>query len=282
MVDPRNPQATQMADESMIRTLAAQAEATWPQERPLLERYGLRPDARVLDVGCGTGEWSRRVAALLPAARVEGVDVLPSSVAWAARQHAALAPRLAFAVGDAYALEAADAAFDLVACRHVLQAIPEPQRVIAELVRVTRPGGVVHLLSEDYGMLHLMSGPRDPDLLWRDGPIAYTARTGTDARVGRRSWSMLRAAGMIDVTVDYLIIDTLRVARRVFADILTAWRDGYAEPMAEGSGISAEEFRARFDEAIAGVLDPAQYGVWMIPIVAGRKPARAGAGRGNP
>jgi ubiquinone/menaquinone biosynthesis C-methylase UbiE len=273
MVDPRNPQAAQMADESMVRTLAAQAEATWPQERPLLERHGLPPNARVLDVGCGTGEWSRRVAQLWPGAEVKGVDVLPASVAWATRQQAALAPRLSFAVGDAYALDAPDASFDFVACRHVLQAIPEPQRVIAELARVTRPGGVVHLLSEDYGMLHLMCGPRDPDLLWREGPIAYTARTGTDARLGRRSWSLLRAAGLIDVTVDYLIIDTLRVPRGVFADILVAWRDGYAEPMAEGSDVSAEEFRARFDEAIAGVLDPAQYGVWMIPIVAGRKPA---------
>lgn len=272
MVDPRNPQAAQMADESMIRTLAAQAEATWPQEWPLLARHALPRAARVLDVGCGTGEWSRRVAVQWPEAQVHGVDVLAASVEWAATQNAALAPRLSFAVGDAYALELPDAAFDLVACRHVLQAIPEPQRVIAELVRVTRPGGIVHLLSEDYGMLHMMSGPRDPDLLWRDGPVAYTARTGTDARIGRRSWSLLRAAGLVDVTVDYLVIDTLRVSRRVFADILTAWRDGYSTPMAEGSGISAAEFRARFDEQIAGVLDPAQYAVWMIPIVAGRKP----------
>lgn len=273
MVDPRNPQAAQMADESMIRTLAAQAEATWPQEWPLLARHGLRPGARVLDVGCGTGEWSRRVAVQWPEVQVHGVDVLSASIEWARRQNAALAPRLSFAVGDAYALDLPDASFDLVACRHVLQAIPEPQRVIAELVRVTRPGGVVHLLSEDYGMLHMMSGPRDPDLLWRDGPIAYTARTGTDARIGRRSWSLLRATGLVDVTVDYLVIDTLRVPRRVFADILTAWRDGYSAPMAEGSDISAAEFRARFDEQIAGVLDPAQYAVWMIPIVAGRRPA---------
>jgi ubiquinone/menaquinone biosynthesis C-methylase UbiE len=274
MVDPRNPQAAQMADESMIRTLAAQAEAIWPQERPLLERYGLAARARVLDVGCGTGEWSRRVAQLLPEAEVLGVDVLPESVAWARQRHAAVAPRLSFATGDAFALDQRDACFDLVACRHVLQAIPEPQRVIAELVRVARPGGVVHLLSEDYGMIHMMSGPRDPDALWRDGPIAYTARTGTDARIGRRSWSLLRAAGLEHITVDYLIIDTLRVPRRVFADILTAWRDGYVEPLAAGSAISAMEFRARFDEAIAGVLDPAQYAVWMIPIIAGRKPAQ--------
>ena len=36
-----NPQRSQMADESMVRTLRAQAEAIWPQELPLLRRYGL-------------------------------------------------------------------------------------------------------------------------------------------------------------------------------------------------------------------------------------------------
>jgi SAM-dependent methyltransferase len=273
MVDPKNPQASQIADESMVRTLAAQASAIWPQEKALIERYAVAPEARVLDVGCGTGEWSWRVAEWLPQARVLGVDVMPELVAAAAQRNPQFAPRLSFAVDDGYALAQPDAAFDLVACRHVLQAIPDPELVIAELVRVTRPGGRVHVLSEDYGMLHMMPGPLDPDVLWREGPVAYTARTGTDARIGRRTWTLLRAAGLVDVTVDYVIVDTLRVPRRTFAEIMTAWRDGYCEPMAQGSPLSVEQFRAHFDAVIAGILDPQQYAVWMIPIVAGRKPA---------
>src|SRR5678815_5917732 len=51
-----NPQAAQMADESMVRTLAAQAQAIWPQEAPLLLRYRLPQEPAVLDAGCGTGE----------------------------------------------------------------------------------------------------------------------------------------------------------------------------------------------------------------------------------
>ena len=43
-----NPQGEQMADESMVRTLAAQIEAIWPQEKALLESYGLPREARVL------------------------------------------------------------------------------------------------------------------------------------------------------------------------------------------------------------------------------------------
>ena len=41
MVDPLNPQREEMADESMVRNLAAQADAIWPQEQALFTRYGL-------------------------------------------------------------------------------------------------------------------------------------------------------------------------------------------------------------------------------------------------
>jgi hypothetical protein len=50
-----NPQAKQMADESTVRGLDAQARATWPQEVHLIRRYGLPGDAHILDAGCGTG-----------------------------------------------------------------------------------------------------------------------------------------------------------------------------------------------------------------------------------
>jgi len=67
-----NPQREQMAHESMVRTLAAQFEAIWPQERPLVERHGLSGAVRVLDAGCGTGtiwRWRvpRRASASMPA-----------------------------------------------------------------------------------------------------------------------------------------------------------------------------------------------------------------------
>ena len=64
-----NPQAKQMADESMVRNLDAQARAIWPQEMPLLRRYALPAEARILDAGCGTGEGSSRLAELFPRAK---------------------------------------------------------------------------------------------------------------------------------------------------------------------------------------------------------------------
>ena len=75
-----NPQAKQMADESMVRTLDAQARAIWPQESELIRRYGLPDNIRILDVGCGTGEGSSRLAEMFPRADVLGVDVLDQSL----------------------------------------------------------------------------------------------------------------------------------------------------------------------------------------------------------
>src|SRR5262249_21365928 len=130
----RNPQAQQMADESMIRTLAAQAMAIWPQEELLFERYSLPADVQIADIGCGSGEITARLAQRYTNARITGVDILASSIAHASRVHADLAPRVGFVVGDAFHLALPDARFDLVVCRHMTQAIPEPERVLAELV----------------------------------------------------------------------------------------------------------------------------------------------------
>src|SRR5262245_45271061 len=122
MTKERNPQAEQMADESMIRNLAAQADAIWPQEEPLFTRYGLSGNIKIADIGCGSGEITSRLARLYPRAHLVGVDILEASVAYARRQYAELAPRVRFEQGDAFELKLPSTEFDLVVCRHVTQA----------------------------------------------------------------------------------------------------------------------------------------------------------------
>ena len=81
----------------------------------------------------------------------------------------------------------------------------------------------------------------------------------------------MRLAGLIDVRVAYVIVDTLRVPRRIFADIIAAWRDGYFEALATPVW-PAERVRQHFDEVIASILNPEHYSVWHVPIVSGVKP----------
>jgi ubiquinone/menaquinone biosynthesis C-methylase UbiE len=268
----RNPQAEQMGDESMVRNLAYQAEAIWPQERALFDRYGLSGALRILDLGCGTGEISRRLAERYPQASLVGVDILEPNLAIARLRSAGLGDRVRYEHGDAFALAYADASFDLVVCRHMSQAVPDFPQVLAEITRVLRPGGWLHLLSEDYGMLHMPEGPRDLDRFWLDNPMVFLKSVGCDGRIGRHTPPLLETAGYRDIAMDYLTVDTLRVPRATFAGILESWRDGYAAPLAEATGRARVEVTADFEAMIAAIATPPQYAVWHVPVASARKP----------
>jgi ubiquinone/menaquinone biosynthesis C-methylase UbiE len=99
-----------------------------------------------LDVGCGVGHWGQLLANVVPSsARAQGVDREPLWVAKAAGRAAArgLSDRFNYQVALAENLPFADGSFDLVTCQTVLIHLPDPGAAIDEMVRVTRPGGII-------------------------------------------------------------------------------------------------------------------------------------------
>ena len=266
-----NPQYAQMADESMVRNLAYQAEAIWPQEVAIFRGYGLSGPLRILDVGCGTGEITSRLAGLYPEASLVGVDLIEEHLAVARKRSAAAGGRVRFQTADAFALPFPDAAFDLVVCRHMLQAVPRPEAAMAEMVRVCRPGGRLHLLVEDYGMIHMHPTRLDSDRFWVEGPPAYGAAVGTDLHIGRTGYGKLRGLEVDDVAQHYVVVDTLRVPRETFAGIWEAWRDGYVDEIATHTRFTREEALALFEDMIACIRNPDGYAVWQVPILTARR-----------
>lgn len=110
------------------------------------QRWGLSRVRDALDVGCGVGHWGMLLGELLPAdARVTGVDREPLWVGKAAERAEArgLIGRFRYVQGAAEALPFADDSFDLVTCQTVLIHVPDVDAVLAEMIRVTRPGGLV-------------------------------------------------------------------------------------------------------------------------------------------
>jgi len=100
----------------------------------------------VLDVGCGIGHWGQLLSTVLPgSARLHGIDRDPLWVEKAGARAAAhgLAGRFTYGVGLAEKLPFAAASFDLVTCQILLIHTPDPGAVIDEMIRVTRPGGLL-------------------------------------------------------------------------------------------------------------------------------------------
>src|SRR5207342_2347643 len=130
-------------------------------------------------------------------ATVLGIDILESNLALARRDNGGTTRRIRYQQGDAFALASTDAHFDLVVCRHMSQAVPDFPLVLAEITRVLKPGGWLHLLSEDYGMLHMPADRPgfDPDRFWHDNAIVFLRSIGCDGRVGRHSPRLLADAG---------------------------------------------------------------------------------------
>jgi len=263
-MNPNSPQAKEMADESMVRNLAAQIEAIWPQEKPVFERHP--PPRSVVDVGCGTGEVISRLASLFPKASFTGVDVEEPHLDRARSKNASFGDRVRFQRDDAMHLSLKDAQFDLAISRHVLQALPDARRAVQEMVRVLKPAGRLHLIAEDYGMLWCHPTGLDSDGFWQRIPNRYGPAIGCDLHVGRKMFTHLTDLGLREIKVDFIVVDTLRVPRETFARIWEAWRDGYTDSIVQHTEVPREEVDRRWREMIACVRDPRGYALWQVPV----------------
>jgi ubiquinone/menaquinone biosynthesis C-methylase UbiE len=109
----------------------------------------IRPGQRLLDAGCGVGEEARELARLAgPDGEVRAIDLSGDLVALARQRDAGSGVR--YAVGDITALGFPDETFDGVRSERVLQHLTDPDEAVAELVRVTVPGGRVCLIDTDW------------------------------------------------------------------------------------------------------------------------------------
>jgi SAM-dependent methyltransferase len=107
---------------------------------------GVTARERVLDVGCGTGNLTRALRAAQ--AIVTGIDLSAPYIAYA-RQHTS-DPSVTFEVGDAQHLPYPDHTFDRALSMLALDTMPDAARAVAEMRRVTRPGGTVAALVNDF------------------------------------------------------------------------------------------------------------------------------------
>ena len=116
-----------------------------------IERTAIGPGRRVLDVGCGFGLETLRLARLVaPGGAVTGIDLSAEFIAEAVRRAGAAGLDVDLTQGDAQDLPFPDDAFDVTRIERVLIYLDDPDRALGEMVRVTRPGGRIAVIAPDF------------------------------------------------------------------------------------------------------------------------------------
>ncbi len=159
----------------------------------------LAPGIDLLDVGCGPGTITVDLAQRCAPGRVVGLDASADVIAAAqAAADEAGAANLEVRVGDIYALDLPDHAFDVVHAHQVMQHLGDPVAALREMRRVCRPGGVVAARDSIYRAFSWF--PTDPLLTrWLEVYCAVAEANGGDPDGGSRLLAWAHAAGFTEV-----------------------------------------------------------------------------------
>ena len=200
------------------------------------------PGWRWADVGCGNGAFTELLVQRCAAAEVQGIDPAEAQIAFARTRLPAGAPA-DFHVGDAQALPWADARFDAATMALVIFFVPDPAKAVAEMVRVTRPGGSVSAYAWD-----LLDGGFPYAALLDEMKAMGIAQPGPPSEEASRletMRSLWRDAGLLDVETR-----TIEV-RRSFEGFERFWAIAQTGPRV-GARIAqmGEEERARLREGV--------------------------------
>jgi ubiquinone/menaquinone biosynthesis C-methylase UbiE len=184
---------------------------------------GVKNGDRVLDVGAGTGALASALEATMKSSEIVGIDPSEGFLVYARKN--AKSSRLRFEVGDAQALRYKDASFDKTMAQLVMNFIPDHEKAIHEMRRVTRPQGVVSACVWDYN-----SGMEMLRFFWDEVVALDPAMAPKDERNMKLSregqlGELWKKTGLVNVQEKPLVIE------QGFASF-----DDYWEPFLKGAG----------------------------------------------
>ncbi|RCI12848.1 hypothetical protein L249_0620 [Ophiocordyceps polyrhachis-furcata BCC 54312] len=156
----------------------------------------LRPDMKILDIGCGPGTITVDLAGYyVPEGHVTGVDrageVLDQARALATERGVT---NVDFAEADANRLHYPDESYDVVICHQVLQHVKDPVAVLREMRRVVKTGGFVAARESDYGTMVWYPPVQGMDE-WQALYHKVAVNNGGEPNAGRMVHAWARRAG---------------------------------------------------------------------------------------
>ena len=186
-------QYTLKRGESGAARLELLGEAMWPTTHDFLTRAGLCKGLRCLDMGCGVGVVSRKIADIT--GHCLGVDPAPGFIELA--RSAGSPEGLSFLTGDLDSF-VTEELFDVVYCRYLLSHLARPRRTMRQLIEFLKPGGT--LLIEDIDFpFHIHHPPSLAFQRYLELYQAVVSRNGGDACIGRELLPAARAVGLQNI-----------------------------------------------------------------------------------
>jgi ubiquinone/menaquinone biosynthesis C-methylase UbiE len=153
----------------------------------------------VLDVGCGTGEACIELAGIVGSeGGVVGVDPSETMIGAARRAADAAKRAIDLRVASIYALPFPDGTFDAVRSERVFQHLEDPEAGLAEMIRVTRPGGRLLVADPDHGQHGLALDDPAHHRIYRASLRALLAMI-VNPHSGTRLRAMFARAGLADI-----------------------------------------------------------------------------------
>jgi SAM-dependent methyltransferase len=227
------------------------------------------PGGAVLDVGCGPGTDTLPLALLVgEGGRVAGIDHDAEMVAEADRraEAAGVGARVEHRQGDALALPWGDAAFDAARSERLFLHLADPAGALAEMARVTRPGGRVVVADTDWG-----SRSVDTPEVAAERTMAWllAERCLANGFSGRRLPGLFRRQGLEEVEIEVFPLQVhsyplWRLLSRMDMAEEVAVREGYLSP---------DEVRRLHDSLCGKDADGTFFALTSLVIVAGRVPS---------
>ena len=161
----------------------------------------LRAGMDLLDVGCGPASITADLAERVAPGRVVALDAAAGALEAARKtlRERGLSEQAEVTSGDVMALPFEDASFDVVHAHQVLQHLADPVGALAEMRRVTRPGGIVAVRDAVYSAMTWFPEPAGMEQ-WRSVYMATARANGGEPDAGSRLLSWARAAGFTDIT----------------------------------------------------------------------------------
>ena len=193
--------------------LERQGALLWLRESQLLSQAGVLADSRALDVGCGPGRILMRFREFKPALTV-GLDLNQGFL----RSALTISP---VTRGTATWLPFASDSFDVVYARFILRHIQEPDRVLEEVHRVLRTGGIFASLEPDESALELDPQPDGWPLL-RAALNDTARRRSADPFVGRRVRRLCLQTGLRNARSQVVVWTTEDLGPEPFVEVLLA------------------------------------------------------------